>query len=615
MFYLLIALAFGFVSSTPLFLAGQKKIGIIYGVVATLLYWWFSYSFVFGYAGPMFGSSIFLLSVGLTVAAVFCFILRDDGDRSGTAKTVILPALSWALYIGVAFFGSEMLNAAQYRSLVGDMEKRVWTQDIQPKDPAHVRLVSDENALYVAKKVVGELGTIGSQFSIGEQSLTLQAIKGELWYVVPLDFAGWRAWNNAGTSVGYIMVHAEDPNRQPVVKQLPKEKQFVYTPGAYFGNDLIRHLRLDKDYMRVVLEGTHLEIDEEGEAHWVTAVLEPSIGQYGNKVKGVLITNPVSGESTFARIGEVPAWVDRVIPRSVAKDYLTYWGEYVHEWMNSWWGKRDLTQPENPSLIYSSAHDPMFVTGVTSQNNKDDSLVGIVYTHARTGKSVFYEVKGGATAAAVSGAVAKFQDVQFKHLHPGNPQLYNLYGTMSSIVPLLNENHAYSGVAIANISNVQQVAVGRSLSEAIRQYQRLLGQSGDSAHIDNTRKLSVVEGVIARVKQDLTQAGSVYYIVVDGTKHALVGGTGEFPLLPLAQAGDRVKIEFYASGEAIVPMHSFDNLTLPLEKTAGETAVEARKLESRDANQAKPARRDVEERLKTATPDELRRLNEALQMK
>ena len=138
------------------------------------------------------------------------------------------------------------------------------------------------------------------------------------------------------------------------------------------------------------------------------------------------------------------------------------------------------------------------------------------------------------------------------------------------------------------------------------------GKTGDLASLDNTRKLSVVEGLVARVKQDLTQSGSVYYILVDGAKQAHVGSTGEFPLLPLAQAGDRVKIEFFASGESIVPMHSFENLSLPLQKTAGQTAVEVRKLESRDANEVKPVRRDVGERLKNASPEELKKIEEAL---
>lgn len=604
MYYFLIALLLSVIVSIPLYFGKEYVAGFIVVVVGTMVGWWAMYASAAGFPGPMFGGALFFLAIALTCAALLVGMF--DSNTSNPITTAALPVLAWIALLGILLSGSPVFNASEYRALVGNMEKRVWTQDIQPKDPEHTRLVSDENALYLARKVVGEIGTIGSQFQVREDSLTLQAIKGDLWYVVPLDFAGWRAWLNQGTSVGYIMIHAEDPNHQPIVKQLPKEKQFVYTPGAWFGNDLIRHLRQYEGNLRVDLKGTHLEIDENGEPWWITAAEVPTIGQFGNKVQGVFITNPVTGDSTFAKLGEVPAWVDRVMPEKLTMSYLNHWGNYVHGWMNSWWQNRDLTEAEKPSLIYSSAHDPMFVTGITSQNNRDDSLVGVVYTHTRTGKSVYYEVKGGATDDAVLNGVSKFQDVQFKHLHPANPQLYNLYGTMTSVVPLVNENHAYSGVAIANINNIQQIAIGRSLSEAVRQYQRLLGQTGDLAHLANDRKLSVIEGVLARAKQDLAPTGSVYYIVLQGGKQVFVGGTGEFPLIPLAQAGDKVEIEFINSGESIVPMHSFKNLSLVLVQTAGEVSVSERKLTSQEVNETKPVRQNLEERVRNATPKELK---------
>jgi hypothetical protein len=587
MIYLLIAFALILVSSIPLFIARQKMFALGVIVLGTLLGWWIGYASFAGFAGPMFGDALFLVALASSVAA-FVAIASDYHKKSSRGAIVALPALLWFAFFAIAFSGSGMLNASEYRALIGDMEKRVWTQDIQPKDPDHPRLVLDENALYLARKQVGDFGTIGSQFEIHEDSVTLQAIKGELWYIVPLDFKGWQEWRSTGSVPGYLKVHAEDPNRKPIAVQLPKEKQFVYTPDAFFGNNLVRHLRLDSANLRVDLKGTHLEIDEDGTPWWITSVLAPSIGQYGDKVKGVQITDPVSGVSKFYSLGAVPEWVDRVVPSEVTKDYINYWGNYVHDWLNTVWlvgAKRDLVEAGDTQIIYGSIHSPMFVTGVTSQNDKDDSLVGIVYTHTRTGKSTFYEIKGGATDDAVVRAVDKSTEIQFRHLSGGDPQLYNLYGTMASIVPLTNDNHSYQGAAIVNINNVNgQIATGRSLAEAIRQYQRLVGQSGDMAHIEKERKLSIVEGVLVRAKQDLTQTGAVYYVVIEGKKQAFIGGTGEFPLLPLAQVGDRVKIEYFASGESVVPIHSFENLTLPLEGLPAQKAVDARKLESRNAN-------------------------------
>lgn len=590
MLYLLVGVIVGVVSSVPaLFSREHKWLFGALSIVSSVIWPFIFYSTEAGFAGPMFGPVMVAIVITSSIVGVLVVSFYDNNKQF--VLSLATPVLAWVIMFLVLFDGSEMINAEKYRGLIGDMEQRVWTQDIQPKDPQHFRAVSNDNALYIARKVIGELGTAGSQFEVGYP--TLQAINGELWYVVPLDFVDLRAWMNTGSTIGYIMVHAEDPNRQPVVKKLSEGKGFVYTPGAFFRNSLIRHIRFH-GYMRVNLDGTHLEIDDEGNPWWVTSVLSPTIGQFGNKVEGVVITNPVTGEVKFAAVDAIPQWVDRAIPSEVVHNYLSHWGEYVHGWWNSWFGKRDLTEPEIPSMVYSSEHEPVFVSGITSQNLSDDSLVGVVYTSVRTGKSVFYEVRGGATDKAVLGAIARHQDVQFKKLYPQVPQLYNLYGTMASITPLVNDNHAYSGVAIANINNVQQIVVGRSLSEAVRLYQRQLGQTGDLAHLERESKLVVAEGVIERVKTDITPTGGVYYLIIKGGNHAFVGGSGEFPFIPLAQDGDRVRVEYVASGEAIVPMHSFSNLSLNLKKSTGEIAVGARKEGSRTENEAKPVRQSLE---------------------
>lgn len=610
--YFGIALVIAALIASPVFLAGSYVGGGIVALAFTTLLWWLLYGGADGFAGPMFGAALPLAVVASIVIMFFTRFLFHENGRSIGKFHFVPPLVLGIALISILISGSEMLNAEKYRALIGQMENRVWTQDVQPKDPEHFRPVSHENAIYVAKKVVGELGTIGSQFQIQENSLTLQVIGGELWYVIPLDFAGFRSWFDAEVSVGYIKVHAEDPNRQPIVKQLPREKQFAYTPGAWFGKNLVRHLRQSGNLF-VNLNGTHLEIDDNDNAWWITSVLVPTIGQFGDKVTGVLITNPVTGASTFSPIGKVPEWVDRVVPRDLVHNNLGHWGEYVHSWWNSVWRKRDLTEPEKPSLVFSDEKKSVYVTGVTSQNARDDSLVGVVYTDTHTGKSVYYEVKGGATDEAVLQAMSKFQDIQFKKLHATDPQIYNLYGTMASVAPLMNENHAYSGVAIANINNVQQIATGRSLAEAVRQYQRILGQSGDFAHLEKEKRTKVAEAVILRIKQDIAPSGSVYYVVLRDIDKAFVGGSGEFPLLPLADAGDRVRVGYYATNESIVPMVSFDNLTLKITKSIGQTSAKGRAMESRDANEMKPTRRDVEERVKKMSPDEMRALQKALE--
>ena len=611
MFYLLPALLLGFVSALPAFLSrSMRGMGVLLAVAYTLVLWYVMYVNASGFVGPMFSG--YLIAVAVFASITLIIAILTDHHSSVGLGSIALPVSLW-LIIGFVFVSSwGIFNASDYRALVGQMEDRVWTQDIQPKDPEHVRQVSAENALYLARKVVGELGTVGSQFQVDDRVLAPQLINKELWYVVPLDFSGWRAWSNAGTVIGYIMISAEDPNRQPVVKQLPKEEQFVYTAGAWFGDNLERHIRLSGNLLSSDIVATHLELDDSDKAWWVTTLTKPTIGQFGDKIFGVALTNPVTGEIVTYDPGEVPSWVDRVMPQGLIYSYLNDWGKYVHGGWNYLFGSRDITEAENSSLVYGAGGEAVWVSGITSTNNEDDSLIGVVYTNTHTGKSVFYQVKGGGTDTSVLSAVDKSQDVQFKKLHGTDPQIYNILGTMADIVPLVNENHAYSGVAIVNVNNVQQVAVGRNLAEAIRQYESTVTQSGNFASLGTGRKVLEIDGVVSRVGQECIQSGSTFYLVVSGSTHAFIGDTTEFPALPLVRIGDKMHIGYYESGDAIVPIRSLKNTSLVLAESATEEKVVVRAEESRDENEAKASRITVEERMKNASPEDLKKIEEAL---
>ena len=178
--YLAVAVIVALIGASPLFIARLIGAGIAVSVIFTLALWWIFYANAVGYAGPMFGPVLFTTTmITMLSVAIAGFIASENGRKLSLASAVP-PALGVLLLIVIVIYGSEMFNADKYRVLIGEMEERVWTQDIQPKDPQHFRPVSYENAIYVARKAVGELGTVGSQFEIREDSLTLQVISGEL---------------------------------------------------------------------------------------------------------------------------------------------------------------------------------------------------------------------------------------------------------------------------------------------------------------------------------------------------------------------------------------------------------------------------------------------------
>ncbi len=569
MIYVGLAFVAALISSVPLFLARRPLAGGLMFAACWLVLGLVFYGGPVSFVGPFFGGMGVAILLGWCVASFISCAPSDDYDDFKFRHTAWFGIAAVALFLGRGCGSCGAFRAEEYAGMIGQVEERVWTQDVQPKDPKHVRLVPPEMALWLADKQLGEApGAIGSQFQVSAEHLTLQAIKGELWYAVPLDFKDFGTWSSADASPGYVLVNAEDPLQPVIVKT---GERFLYTPAAYFGHYLERHLLLN-GYLGKGLRDFTFEIDEEGKAWWTATVYEPTICWSGEKVLGVVLVNPTDGSSQFHALGAVPKWVDRVVPQSIVKDYISWRGGYAQGWWNSVWAENNVTQPGTPTIVYGADNEPYWVTDVTSSNQKDESIVGLMYTDSRTGKSVFYRAVGGTEDAVLTAVNNK---VSYRKLHGSSPVIYNIYGTMSSIVPLLGENHTYQGVAIVRVDNMQ-VAVGDSQQAALREYQQLISQSGQQIAPELTNAKRVLTGRVDRFAAEIKEKETLYYLHLDGVRKLFTGNSGLSSKLPLTRPGDVVSITFIDSGEDVEPLLVFDNKSLPLDKTPAQQQVEDR---------------------------------------
>ena len=77
-----------------------------------------------------------------------------------------------------------------------------------------------------------------------------------------------------------------------------------YSPTELFNKKLIRHIRFQ--YPTALLDTPNFEITDDGHPYWVTAVLDKTIGLFGGTdVKGVVVTDAITGESVYHDIDEV----------------------------------------------------------------------------------------------------------------------------------------------------------------------------------------------------------------------------------------------------------------------------------------------------------------------
>jgi len=442
--------------------------------------------------------------------------------------------------------------------------------------------------------------------------MTLQMVSGHLYFIVPLDYTGFSVWSKTDGVPGYIRVDGEDPHAQPETVMLSGGQKMLYMPGAFFSQNLKRHLR-NNGYLNSILTDWTFEVDDSGKVWWVVTVAKPTIMWSGEKVTGVVVLDPITGVNNFYPMGSVPEWVDRAIPASYVEMYLDWQGSYSGGWWNSWWGKTGLTTTEKPSLIYGTGDQPEFVTGITSTSGRDNSLVALVYTNSRTGRSVKYVMKGGATETAVLDAVDKNSQVQFKHQHGVDPQLYNINGSQVAVVPLLNESHAFQGVAMVPINDVQMVAVGINQYEALRDLEGKVSEGGQRMAIEQQRNVQSVEGVVDRFASEIISNGTIYYIHLSDVTHLFTAKAGESAKLPVTQVGDKVRLEFYSSDRDVVPTKSFDNLSIVLSSSLLQDNLKKVVEEKRDKQEAKEDAATVLEELKKMSPEELQKLKGKIQ--
>jgi hypothetical protein len=566
--FLFLALLVAALGSIPLWIRRKFVEGTFFLVVSALILWGIFYLSTPLTVWPLKGAYGYLTILLFFIAAIIASF--EDGEP------VFHPEMIGAIVLVLVAFiapmgGCGFIGHSKYASLLGEVEERVWTQDVQPKDPRHMRMSCSENAAFVAKQAFGQAGAIGSQFEVKNELVTPQLINKQFRLIVPVDFAGFWRWLYTKKIPGYIVVNGEDPTVPGTFVQLPEDKQFRYSPSAYWSHNLARHI-WRKGYRNYAFTSCKLEVDDSNKEWWIVTLYKPVAAFWGPRFEGVLLVDPVSGDCIRHEPGKIPLWVDLAIPGEFVEKWVDYRGFYHRGWWNSWLGKKELTCAENPVMVYGNDGEPYWVTGQTSINTKDTSLLGLYYTDTRTAKTVSYKADGS-TDASILNAVAKNEQVQYKQLHGVVPQVYNVLGTMASVVPLLNDGHMFQGVAVVNVKNVQIMGIGKDQFEAFREYDRLLSQSGHQVAPDLSRKIDRVVGTVKRIT--LVPQGSVpvFYLLIDGVPHSFTAGLQLSPELVFTREGDQVVITYYASGQTLEPMDSFDNQAIALESTQQEKDV------------------------------------------
>ena len=256
----------------------------------------------------------------------------------------------------------------------------------------------------------------------------------------------------------------------------------------------------------------------------------------------------------------------------------SYFGNYVHGYWNTIFGKKDIKIPSdegveaNVSPVFDENGEMYYFTDFTSPKEGVDSMLGYSLTNARTGQGTYYTGNSDESYMDSEGALQVVEKKFVEKKWSGSmPLLYNFYGETSWLVPVLDSNGFLQNYYIVSAANPEIAVTATTPNEALRQYKNVLSRTGTSTVNGNsTKEEKQGEGTVLRVyKETAGDFTNVTFLLDDETNYTVSSEVA--PLAVYLQEGDKVKFTYLATSEVFQQVKELTITTLkPKEKKTKE---------------------------------------------
>ncbi|MEG1878918.1 MAG: CvpA family protein, partial [Pseudoflavonifractor sp.] len=421
-------------------------------------------------------------------------------------KSQCLPiGILLGLLILVGIVGSvismPMLRSGAYRQLL-DVQPGDFTADVQELSFSEIPLLDEASAQRLGTTQMGSIPDMVSQFEVSPFYTQIN-YQGSPVRVAPLEYADMIKWftNRSGGLPAYVAV--DMISQEVEVVRLADGQGMHYSPSEPLNRNVMRHLRFS--FPTYMFYEPSFEIDEEGNPWWICPRMVKTIGLFGgNDVKGAVLMNAVTGESTYYE--EVPQWVDHVYPDQLIMEQYNYYGTLVHGFINSVFGQRDV-KVVTPGDSYIAMNDDVYVySGVTSVSS-DQSNLGFLLCNQRTKETKFYTAPGATEALAMVSAQGMVQDLGYTATWP---LLLNISKQPTYFLALKDDNQLVKKYAMINVGQYNIVGIGDTVAGAEQDYLRLLADKGIT--IPEERLETNVSGTIAEIRSAVMDGNTFFFL-------------------------------------------------------------------------------------------------------
>lgn len=562
---------------------------IFSGLIGGVIGWFTMPTLAWGFQGVLYLCFVLPALASMAINMLRSEMNSDELDAV-TPISVLLGSLV-LVWIIPFFSSSEMMNAEQYKELIGEVKESKFNEDVSPIDVTKVRIVSQDMSRKLVEKRLGQYPSIGSRTNVG--TMNIQSISGtfkvrdmdgnistlsfdnELMWAGPLNHNGFMRWMQNDTTQGYVLASATNTNETYLVTALCdqdgqncKELALRYLlSGSFFGDKIKRHLYRN-GYASTGLTSLTFEIeDSTGRPYIVATKYERTIGSFGgDNAVGVVVVDVQTGEIVEYSIDEAPAWIDRIQPENFVSDQLDDWGQYVQGWWNATFGRKDSVIVTTPgmSLVPGADGESYWYTDMQSSGN-DDGSVGYVLTNTRTKQARYYKLeRGGSNISAAQSAIESTKGVVEAGYPATYPILYNVGGVETYFSVLIGKNGLPAMYGFVDLESGNITGVGKNIQQALREYQKALSRSSG---LGNVADLMDLERVVAKVT-GVAQISGSYYIMVEGNNsQEFWGESVEHVEMKWTKVGDKVEISYQKSEDpdrkqTSIMLQSFDNLQI-----------------------------------------------------
>lgn len=487
---------------------------------------------------------IFMVSFFVISGAIVRPEFKSYTKKVNKIPFIIIGVLAVVLTIGY-LAGATLFRAKDYTKLM-DVQSSDFTEDFDQISFSEVPRLDKAATKVVADNRLNELAQYVSQFRVADDSYQIN-YQSKPVRVAPLVYGDVFKWlNNTKNGLPAYMIIDMVKQEASVVEL---ENGIKYSPAEYLNRKLERHLRFQ--FPTLIFDIPNFEIDENGHPYWITASLTKKIGLFGGTdVTGAVLTNAVTGESTYYDKAEVPNWVDRVYNDSLIIQQYDYYGRFQKGFFNSLIGQKEVKVTSSGNGYIAMDDDVWLYTGITSITS-DESNVGFILTNQRTKETRYYE-KGGATeTGAMSSAAGAVQNYGYA---PSFPILLNISGEPTYFMSLKAKDNTVKMFAMVNLKQRTLVSIGSTPEECADKYIELLKTNGVSVQPGQNPQPddndATITGVIADIRTAVKEGNTYYYFLVEGNYYSISAAQSEDAVI--LNTGDTIQVTYQASDSVII---------------------------------------------------------------